>query len=114
VGLFVCERDRTVFVNQRLGLIAGREPGELLDEGALDELFSSTEADPLSSEIRRLFETDADDLEREGPLVRPDGTERIVEYAATSDIVPGQHLSILRDVTERTERERVKDGSIKG
>ncbi|MFB6179973.1 MAG: PAS domain S-box protein [Halorientalis sp.] len=39
------------------------------------------------------------------PLQRPDGTRRIVEYEATRDIVPGEHLSILRDVTER-ERQR--------
>ena len=39
-------------------------------------------------------------------LVRPDGTERIVEYTAVTDIVPGQHLAILRDATERIERER--------
>lgn len=40
------------------------------------------------------------------PLVRPDGTERIVEYAATADFVPGEHLSVLRDVTEREQREQ--------
>ena len=34
------------------------------------------------------------------PLVRADGMERVVEYAATTDIVPGRHLSVLRDVTE--------------
>jgi PAS domain S-box-containing protein len=38
--------------------------------------------------------------------VRPDGSERVVEYAATPDIVPGEHLSVLRDITERKERER--------
>ncbi|WP_181692929.1 PAS domain S-box protein [Natronomonas sp. LN261] len=38
-------------------------------------------------------------------LVRPDGSERVVEYAATPNIVPGEHLSILRDVTDRKERE---------
>ncbi len=36
------------------------------------------------------------------PLVRPDGQRRLVEYAATADVVPGEHLSVLRDVTERT------------
>ena len=33
-------------------------------------------------------------------LIRPDGAERIVDYAATADVVPGEHLSIMRDVTE--------------
>ena len=40
------------------------------------------------------------------PLVRADGDRRIVEYAATTDIVPGRHLSVLRDITEREERKR--------
>ncbi|MFB6353142.1 MAG: sensor histidine kinase [Halobacteriales archaeon] len=39
------------------------------------------------------------------PLVRPDGERRLVEYAATADIVPGEHLSVLRDVSGRLERE---------
>lgn len=38
-------------------------------------------------------------------LVRPDGERRIVEYAATQDVVPGEHLSVLRDVTERARLE---------
>lgn len=37
------------------------------------------------------------------PLVRVDGEERIVEFAATPDILPGRHLSVLRDVTDRQE-----------
>lgn len=41
----------------------------------------------------------------EFPLIRPDGTERIVEYGASPEILPGEHLSILRDATERRERE---------
>jgi PAS domain S-box-containing protein len=36
------------------------------------------------------------------PLLRPDGDQRLVEYAAVANIVPGEHLSVLRDVTERT------------
>ncbi len=39
------------------------------------------------------------------PLLRPDGEIRLTEYAATSDIVPGEHLSILRDVTSRVASE---------
>ncbi|MFC6938522.1 PAS domain S-box protein [Salinirubellus sp. GCM10025818] len=41
------------------------------------------------------------------PLVRPDGEVRTVEYAATTDVLPGEHLSILResaaDADPRTE-----------
>lgn len=35
------------------------------------------------------------------PLVRADGEHRIVEFAATPNILPGRHLSVIRDVTER-------------
>lgn len=35
------------------------------------------------------------------PLVRADGERRLVEYAASRNILPHRHLSILRDVTER-------------
>jgi PAS domain S-box-containing protein len=37
------------------------------------------------------------------PFVRADGEERLAEFAATPDIRPGVHLSILRDVTEREQ-----------
>lgn len=44
------------------------------------------------------------------PIERPDGEVRTVEFAATRDVVPGEHLSILRDVTDqehqRAELER--------
>lgn len=38
-------------------------------------------------------------------LVRADGTRRRVEYAASAHVVPGRHLAILRDVTERVRLE---------
>jgi len=38
-------------------------------------------------------------------IVRDDGEERVVEYVATADIVSGEHLSVLRDVTDRENRE---------
>lgn len=38
-------------------------------------------------------------------IQRADGTERVVEYSGRSDIVPGYHLFISRDVTERERRE---------
>ncbi len=35
------------------------------------------------------------------PLLRPDGAVRQLEYSATAHILPGLHLSVLRDVTEQ-------------
>lgn len=37
---------------------------------------------------------------------RPDGTVRDVEYAASARFLPGRHLTIQRDVTERRRAER--------
>jgi len=34
------------------------------------------------------------------PLVRPDGQRRTLEYCAVANVLPGLHLSVLRDVTE--------------
>ena len=39
-------------------------------------------------------------------LARPDGATRDVEFAASANILPGRHLSILRDITERKRLER--------
>ncbi len=39
-------------------------------------------------------------------LVRSDGALREVEYAATANVVPHYHLSILRDITDRKQLER--------
>ena len=38
-------------------------------------------------------------------LVRPDGKIRIAEYAARANFLPGRHLSLLRDITERKQAE---------
>ncbi len=39
-------------------------------------------------------------------LQRKDGTQRVVEYAATANIVPHRHLSVLRDITERVQAQQ--------
>src|SRR5439155_21926703 len=39
-------------------------------------------------------------------VVRPDGEIRVAEYSARANFLPGRHLSIMRDVTERRSAER--------
>ncbi len=36
-------------------------------------------------------------------IIRPDGTHREVEYSAVTDIAPGVHLTVMRDITERAK-----------
>src|SRR5690242_2370666 len=38
-------------------------------------------------------------------LLRPDGTQRDVEFSATADVLPGRHVAIVRDVTARRQAE---------
>ncbi len=35
------------------------------------------------------------------PLVRADGSTRVLDYSAVANVAPGLHLSVLRDVTDR-------------
>ena len=52
-------------------------------------------------------EVQADERRRDTyTLVTTRGVEKVVEYTAVSDIVPGQHLTILRNITSRKEREQ--------
>jgi PAS domain S-box-containing protein len=49
------------------------------------------------------------ELKGEYRLQRPDGSTVDVDFHATADVIPGQHLSILRDVTDRKAAERERD-----
>jgi PAS domain S-box-containing protein len=44
-------------------------------------------------------------------LVRPDGESRVVEYTARARFVPGRHLAIMRDVTDRRAAEREREAA---
>jgi PAS domain S-box-containing protein len=58
-------------------------------------------------EVERLFATMLAEGAVRGDIdvIRGDGTIRRVEFSATANILPGVHLSLLRDVTERRQRE---------
>jgi PAS domain S-box-containing protein len=88
-------------VNQRAGELFGVAPANLLGRSIDEFLPDSVDFD---SAWQAFQETDR--MSGTIPLVRPDGTERIAEYTARRNIVPGQHLSILRDVTEREQRKQ--------
>jgi PAS domain S-box-containing protein len=74
-------------------------------EAILGESIVSTSAPGMDFE--RVWEA----FRREGRatgqwrFVQPDGTVRDVEYTGKADIVPGLHLGVMRDVTERTAAE---------
>ena len=41
----------------------------------------------------------------EAVVIRPDGVRRDVEFSARANVMPGRHLSVLRDTTERKQLE---------
>jgi PAS domain S-box-containing protein len=88
-------------VNEQAANLFGLSKKELVGR-SLDEFV--TEAFDLK---KALSEFQGAQQERDTiTLVRPDGTERRIEYAASANIVPDRHLAILRDITERRRRER--------
>lgn len=93
---------RYIEVNQSACELFGLEKEDLI--GRSIEEFTPEDFD-FEAAWRRFEETTID----RGTLriVRDDGEERVVEYAATSNIVAGEHLSVLRDVTDRENREWV-------
>ena len=58
--------------------------------------------------VRELWNTilAAGQLDGEFTQVRRDGTTRVVDYRAVANILPGLHLSVNRDITERKRAER--------
>jgi PAS domain S-box-containing protein len=48
---------------------------------------------------------DGGQIQRSVALSRPDGTVRTVEFSARANVVPGRHLAVLHDVTDRMASE---------
>ncbi|WP_336022711.1 PAS domain S-box protein [Halobellus salinisoli] len=91
-----------IAVNDAACELFGLEEEELLGRNVTEFATSEYDAEKAWGEFQS-----TDNETGYFPLQRPDGTVRLVEYAATTDIVSGEHLSILRDITER-EQQRQK------
>ncbi|MFC4551175.1 MULTISPECIES: bacterio-opsin activator domain-containing protein [Halorussus] len=112
-------RFRAVFEEAFDAMLVADDDGEYVDVNpAACDLFGLEREDLLGRTIAE-FAADGYDFEvawesfRAGeqvhgtfPLRRADGTERVVEYAATPDVLPGRHLSVVRDITERERHRR--------
>lgn len=112
-------RYRAVFDNAFDALVIADDDGRFIDinRGACT-LFGLPEEDLLGRTIPEFAPEDfdfqaaweqfqGDETERgRFPLVSASGEQFTVEYAATTNIVPGEHLSILRDVTDQAMDER--------
>lgn len=112
------DRFRAVFEESFDAMVIADDDGQYFDANeSATELFGLSKDELLGRSISEFaprdfdFETAWKAFQRSEnqrgtfPLIRADGTELRVEYAATMNITPGQHLSVLRDVTEREMRE---------
>jgi PAS domain S-box-containing protein len=95
------DNGRYVDVNPAACELFGRSRSELLGARSGDAAGSVTEEE-------QTWRTLATDGSTAGlhTVVRPDGEVRETEFAAKTNVLPGRHLSVLRDVTERRDLER--------
>jgi PAS domain S-box-containing protein len=109
---------RAIFTSTLDAIVVADDDGRYVDcNPAAEELFGVPRAQLLGRGVRDFAPAGMDsdaawrEFLRKGTargtfcLVRPDGGERHVEFSATADVMPGRHVSVLRDVTARREAE---------
>jgi PAS domain S-box-containing protein len=103
-AMFVAEDDgRFTEVNPAACALLGYEREQLLSMN-LEEVVAERHRDQAMETWRGFI---AAGMQRgEIQLERRDGAEVLAEYSARANFVPGQHLAILRDVTQRRREER--------
>lgn len=101
--LIADDERRYVAVNDAACRLLGRSRDEILAM-RIDDL-APPEARPWVAAAWDEF-LRAGSQESSMAITRPDGSVRHVDYTARAGILPGTHLSVLRDVTPRVETER--------
>ena len=99
-AIFVVDDDgRYVDANPAASLLLGLPRDDLIGRHLSDDLVDFPRDTEVSVAWRGFLQ--AGGSRGEVRLRRPDGTFRIAEYTATAQVIPGRHVGILRDVTER-------------
>src|SRR5829696_181019 len=120
-GLHESERHfRALFENTLDAILIASDTGEYVAANeAACELFGVSLEELLGAKVEDFVRSgevhqtrlawqaflEQGDQEGEFPLYRPDGEMRNLEFKAKAGFMPGRHLSILRDVTERKRAE---------
>ena len=87
---------RAVFDGASEAMLVSNDEGRYVDVNpAACELFGRTRDELLAMTVGAASD--------HGEIVRPDGTVRETEFAARANVLPGLHLSVLRDVTDRKQ-----------
>src|SRR6267378_3716549 len=98
-GVLIADDERTyVDVNSAAAALFGLSREELTGR-RIDQFIDPARRSVLEAGWERFLAQDG--CKGEHDLRRHDGTIRTVEYYARPNIVPGRHLCIVRDVTER-------------
>ncbi|HEY7518150.1 MAG TPA: ATP-binding protein [Methylomirabilota bacterium] len=109
---------RAIFTSTLDAIVVADDDGRYVDcNPAAEELFGASREALLGRSVRDFTTAPGaaaaawEEFLRKGTatgilrLRRPDGIERDVEFSATADVMPGRHVSVLRDVTLRREAE---------
>jgi diguanylate cyclase (GGDEF)-like protein/PAS domain S-box-containing protein len=94
------DEGKYVAVNPATCTLFGLSQEEVIDRAIVDFIDSTCDL----AEALQTFR-DRGKATGELRLLRPDGTMRDVEYSATANFIPGLHLSVLHDITERKKAE---------
>jgi PAS domain S-box-containing protein len=84
-----------------LGIEQDHIPGRGLDQFSADDTG-------FPDEVWKRFLAEGE-MKGEVDIVRPNGEIRHVEYSSRANFMPGRHLSILRDVTDRKRSEEARE-----
>lgn len=111
-------RFRAVFDHAADAMLIADDAGDYVDvNAAACELLGVSRSTLLQSNIFEMSEDpaaaqsawpsflDTGEAAGEWPMLRADGETRLVEFAARASVAPGLHLSIIRDITDRRQRE---------
>lgn len=119
LGRFHREQDRfeAVFEESFDAMVIFDDDGRYIDVNeSAAELFGLSEKELCGRSFSEFLPADSDEAIVETlrntdrvqdtiEQVCPDGTACVVEYTAVANIVPGQHLAVLRDCTDRIEHQ---------
>ena len=98
---------RFVLANRAAGELFGIEPEDMV--GRLGSEFIPATMD-YPKEWRSFLSNGR--MSGAHEMRRPDGVVKDVEFAAVANVLPGRHLSILRDVTERRRTEETFERTV--
>src|SRR5829696_797424 len=110
-ALFENTPDPILIANDAGEYVGANEAACDLFGASLDELLGARVEDfvepTVRDQTRLAWQAFLEQGEQEGefPLYRPDGELRNLEFKAKAGFLPGRHLSVLRDVTQRKRAE---------